>query len=61
MTKDPGKRCKPKTGRERADKLRATRHLLGIYRREVYAHDDDWPEIKALASKRMRKHTAKGA
>jgi hypothetical protein len=59
MSKDPGNRRKPKTSRERADKLRANRHLLGIYRREVYAHDDDWPEIKALAAKRMRKHTKK--
>jgi hypothetical protein len=59
MSQDVGKRRKPKTSRERADKLRATRHLLGIYRREVYAHDDDWPEIKALAAKRMRRHTAK--
>lgn len=37
----------------RTDKLRETRLALGLKRREVYAHDDDWPELRELA-KRLR-------
>ena len=38
-----------KTIRERVAALRAAREAQGLKRREVYAHDDDWLKIKALA------------
>ena len=37
----------PTTARVRA--LRAARAAQGMKRREVYAHPDDWPAIRALA------------
>jgi len=40
-----------KTTSERVDKLRKVRDALGLKRREMYAHDDDWPQIVALATK----------
>ena len=39
----------PKTTSERVAALRAVRESQGLKRREVYAHDDDWPKIKVLA------------
>ena len=41
----------PKTVSERVAALRAAREAQGLKRREVYAHADDWPKIKALASR----------
>lgn len=44
-----------KTTSERVDKLRKEREALGLTRREIYAHDDDWPQIKAMALKLQMK------
>ena len=44
------------TARVRA--LRATRAAQGLKRREVYAHPDDWPAIRALADRLALKRTA---
>ena len=44
-----------KTVSERVDKLRKERAALGLKRKEVYAHDEDWPAIKALAEKLPRR------
>ena len=49
-----------KTTNERVANLRKERTALGIERREVYAHDEDWPAIKALAD-RLAKRRAKAA
>ena len=45
----------PKTTSERVDKLRAARAILGLKRLELYAHQEDWPAIKAIAAKLARK------
>jgi hypothetical protein len=47
------KKANPST--VRVEKLREGRQQAGIKRREVCAHDDDWPEIKALAVRRLRR------
>jgi hypothetical protein len=47
------KKANPST--VRVEKLREGREQAGIKRREVCAHDDDWPEIKALAVRRLRR------
>lgn len=44
-----------KTATQRVDKLRAAREQQFLKRRELYAHIDDWPAIKALAAKLQRK------
>jgi hypothetical protein len=44
-----------KTTAERVQKLRADRDALGLKRLELYAHPEDWPEIKALAEKLQRR------
>jgi hypothetical protein len=44
-----------KTTSERVDKLRQERAALGLKRKEVYVHDDDWPELLKLAKRRERK------
>lgn len=44
-----------KTTTERVDKLRKERLALGIKRRELHAHDDDWPAVQALAAKLQRR------
>lgn len=44
-----------KTTSERVEKLRKGREALGLRRRELYAHDDDWPKLKELAAKLQRK------
>ena len=44
-----------KTTSERVEKLRQERQALGLRRRELYAHDDDWPKLQALAAKLQRK------
>lgn len=41
----------PKTATERVEKLRQERADLGLKRRELYAHDDDWPKLQELAAK----------
>ena len=43
-----------KTTRERVEKLRQEREALGLRRRELYAHDDDWPKVREVASKLLR-------
>lgn len=48
-----------KTASERVEKLRQERLELGLKRREVYAHDEDWPKIQELAAKLQRKREAK--
>ena len=45
----------PKTVGERVDKLRKDAAALGLRRKEVYAHDEDWPAIKTLAEKLHRR------
>ena len=45
----------PKTTSERVEKLRQEREALGLRRRELYAHDDDWPKLQELAAKLQRK------
>jgi len=40
---------------ERVKKLRHERESLGLRRRELYAHDDDWPKLQELAAKLQRK------
>ena len=44
-----------KTVKERVEKLRQEREDLGLKRRELYAHDDDWPKLQEFASKLQRK------
>lgn len=44
-----------KTTAERVEKLRQEREALGLRRRELYAHDDDWPKLQELAAKLQRK------
>lgn len=44
-----------KTTSERVEKLRQEREALGLRRRELYAHDDDWPKLQELAAKLQRK------
>ena len=44
-----------KTVSERVQKLRKEAAEQGLKRRELYAHPDDWPAIKALADKLARK------
>lgn len=44
-----------KTTTERVEKLRQERADLGLKRRELYAHDDDWPKLQELAAKLQRK------
>lgn len=44
-----------KTTTERVEKLRQEREDLGLRRRELYAHDDDWQKLQDLAAKLQRK------
>lgn len=44
-----------KTTTERVAALRAARDALGLKRLELYAHPDDWPQIKALAERLQRR------
>ena len=44
----------PKSVSERLYAFRAAREAQGLKRREVYAHDDDWPKVKALAEELKR-------
>ena len=44
-----------KTTSERVEKLRQEREALSLRRRELYAHDDDWPKLQELAAKLQRK------
>jgi hypothetical protein len=44
-----------KTTSERVDKMRKERAALGLKRKEVYVHDDDWPQVLALAEKLQRR------
>ena len=37
--------------KSRVDAMRAVRKAAGLKRRELYVHDDDWPQIAALAMK----------
>ncbi len=44
-----------KTIAERVEKLRQERSKLGLKRRELYVHDDDWPKVQELAEKLQAK------
>jgi hypothetical protein len=44
-----------KTSKERVAALRERAAALGLKRREIYAHDDDWPAIKTLAEKLQKR------
>ena len=51
-----------KTASERVDALRADRKAKGLKRRELYVHDEDWPQIVKLAMKlQMRRNKALAA
>lgn len=52
-----------KTTGQRVEKLRQKREAIGIRRRELYAHEDDWPKLQELSAKlqRKRQRTAKRA
>ena len=43
-----------KTTSERVEKMRQEREAIGLRRRELYAHDDDWPKVREVASKLLR-------
>ncbi len=62
--KEARKGLAPKTTAERVAAMRAARDALGLKRLELYAHPEDWPQIKALAEKLQRKRArllARGA
>ena len=40
-----------KTATERVKKMRREREALGLYRRELFAHDDDWHKLRQIAAK----------
>ena len=42
---------------ERVDKLRKERAALGLKRKELYVHDDDWPELLKLAKRLERRRS----
>ena len=48
-----------KTTSERVEKLRKEREALGLKRREMYAHDDDWPKLQELAANLQRRRERK--
>lgn len=50
----------PKTPSQRVEALRKRRDELGLKRRELYAHDDDWPAIQALTARLQRKRSSSG-
>lgn len=39
---------RPMTAAERNQKTRDKRKALGLLRRDVWAHPDDWPKIREL-------------
>ena len=49
-----------KTTAKRVEELRKRREELGLKRRELYAHDDDWAQIVKLAM-RLQMKRAKAA
>ena len=49
------------TPAKRVKKTRDAREVLGIKRRELAAHDEDWPKIKALADRLMAKRLKRAA
>jgi hypothetical protein len=49
-----------KTSKDRVAALRERAAAHGLKRREIYAHEDDWPAIKALAEK-LQKRRGKAA
>ena len=50
-----------KTTAKRVDELRERREDLGLKRRELYAHDDDWAQIVKLAMRLQMKRTKAAA
>ena len=40
---------------QRQQDLRDRRESLGLKRREIYAHDEDWPRIQKIADRLKRK------
>jgi hypothetical protein len=49
-----------KTSKERVAALRERAAAHGLKRREIYAHEEDWPAIKVLAEK-LQKRREKAA
>lgn len=45
----------PKTSTERVVAMRAALEALGLRRLELYAHPDDWPQIKSISATLRRK------
>jgi hypothetical protein len=50
-----------KTTAERVAALRAARDALGLRRRELYAHDEDWAQIVKLAMRLQMRRTKAAA
>lgn len=49
---------KPSTPRSKA--LRERRDKLGLHRRDVAVHKDDWPEVRRLVNELAAKRVATG-
>ena len=47
-----------KTSTQRVDKMRKEREALGIKRRDVYVHDEDWPLVRQYARKLQKRRMA---
>lgn len=43
-----------KTVSQRVEALRKRREALGLKRRELHVHNDDWPKVREVASKLLR-------
>lgn len=50
-----------KTTAERVQAMREAREALGLKRRELYAHEADWPAVKALAARLAKKRARMAA
>lgn len=50
-----------KTAARRVEELRERRGELGLKRRDLYAHDDDWAQIVKLAKKLQMRRTKAAA
>ena len=46
-----------KTASERVAKMRKKRSALGMVRKDVYVHPDDWHEIRLLVAKLQRRRS----
>ena len=43
------------TAKERMARARERMKAQGFKRKEVYVHDDDWPDVKEYAQKKLEK------